>query len=672
MDIKQRIEAIRAAIDNYNYQYYVLDNPTISDHEYDRLFNELVALENKHPEWASSTSPTQRVGGQLLEKLTKHTHESPMLSLQNGFSIEELHQFDARIKRFLNLTNDHTIDYWCEFKFDGLSMSLTYKQNQLICASTRGDGTTGEEVTHNVKTIKSIPLSLIDCPFEFVEIRGEVILSHRDFETLNESRLNNHEEPFANPRNAAAGSIRQLDASIAAQRPLSAFWYGLGSVHKDGKATPPHLHWKFHSDIKTFLEANHFKVSHDSRICRGVAEVEDYYKAILNRRDTLPFDIDGIVIKVNDLSLQNELGFVARAPRSMLAFKFPARQETSTVEDLVLQVGRTGAITPVAWITPTDVGGVVVSRVTLHNPQEIARKDIRIGDAVVVQRAGDVIPEIVKVITERRPASAQTYIFPNICPNCSHKLVQEEDEAIPRCPNYDCSAQAIERIAHFASKDALNIDGLGYKQVEYFYQNGLVKDPADLYTITAEDLLQLEGFKSKSAIKLTEAISRSKQANLARLIYALGIRHVGTTLAKTLASQFGSLKNVAQQTLDSLTQVRDIGPKAAQSIVEWFNNQNNSGLLTKLEKAGVVAEALVAASNGKLKGMTIVVTGTLPTMSRSAIHALIEQNGGAVGASVSKNTSLLVAGGDAGSKLKRAQDLKIAIVDEEQFLKMLE
>ena len=663
--IQKKIRELSDEIEKYNYHYYVLDKPIASDREYDRLFKELQELEAQYPQYKAKNSPTERVGGAPLEKFKKHTHRVPMLSLGNSYSVEELREFDARVKRTLHLGVDDVVEYWCELKFDGLSMSLTYEDGELTVASTRGDGTVGEDATRNIKTIRSIPLRLRGKnPPKLVEVRGEVILSHADFKKLNAARESAGEELFANPRNAAAGSVRQLDASITASRPLTAFWYGLGIYENGTRLTTQ-------TELMEKLEEWGFRVSTEHALCKGTAEVEKFYNQILNKRERLPFDIDGIVIKVNSLRLQEELGFVARAPRSMLAFKYPARQEMSTVEDIIVQVGRTGAITPVAILKPVQVGGVTVTRVTLHNPQEIARKDVRIHDKVVVQRAGDVIPEIVSVVLEARPAKSKPYKFPTECPSCGKKLKQEEGEAVPRCVNVACDAQVKESIAHYASKDAMDIDGLGYKIVEFLVDNKLVETPADLYGLKAAQLLELEGFGEKSVSNLLNSVEASKTRTLQRLIFGLGIRHVGETLAKVLANRFHGLEALAAATEQELLEVNEVGTEVARSVAEWFAQSAHKALVKGLLKAGVKPQEGPRPMSGKLRGMSIVVTGTLPTLSRSEAHALIEANGGAVGSGVTKKTSFLVVGEEAGSKLDKAKTLNIPVKSEEEFLQLL-
>jgi DNA ligase (NAD+) len=659
------MQRLAEELEKHNYQYYVLDKPLVSDAEYDRLFRELQELETKHPKEKLRNSPTDRVGGPPLEKFGKHKHREPMLSLGNAFAKEEFRDFDARIKRMLHLPAEHDIEYWCELKFDGLSMSLTYEDGELAVASTRGDGTTGEDVTRNILTIRSVPIRLRGKRVpKLVEVRGEVLLSHADFKKLNAAREKEGEDLFANPRNAAAGSVRQLDPNITASRPLTAFWYGLGAYDDGAKLATQ-------ADIAEHLHDWGFLVSTEHALCKGVEAVEKFYDRIHERRERLPFDIDGIVVKVNSLAMQGELGFVARAPRSMLAFKYPARQETSVIEDIIVQVGRTGALTPVAVLKPVSVGGVTVSRATLHNPQEIERKDIHIGDTVVLQRAGDVIPEVVKVVEEKRPRGAKAYKFPTACPVCKSKVEFEEGGAVPRCINFECDAQVKERIAHYAAKDAMDIDGLGYKIVEYLVDNKLIHTPADLYRLKAADVVDLEGFGEKSAANLIASVDASRRRTLKRLIFGLGIRHVGETLAGVLAKRFGSLESIEKATEEELFEVREVGPEVAKSVRHWFHEPHNKKLVRELAKVGVEPEEGPAAASAKLKGLTVVVTGTLEGLSRNEAHALIESNGGTVGSSVTKKTSYLVVGEEAGSKLDKARELGIKILSEQEFLALL-
>ncbi|MGE4231729.1 MAG: NAD-dependent DNA ligase LigA [Bacteriovoracia bacterium] len=674
--IRKRIFSLIEELEEANYRYYVLDKPTISDSAYDSLFRELEKLERDFPELKVKNSPTSRVGATPSKKFEKHQHRVPMLSLANAYSLEEMTEFDKRIKRQLglDLSSKKKIEYWCELKFDGLSMSLTYENGELTVASTRGDGTTGENVTNNVRTIKTIPLRLqTKRPPKLVEVRGEIILSHKDFKALNAIRAQEGEDLFANPRNAAAGSIRQLDPKITASRPLTGFWYGLGEFSSEETI-------KTQKDLNKLLESWGFLTSKTYQLCSGIEEVQIFYEEIQKKRELLPFDIDGIVLKVNSIALQEELGFVARSPRSMLAYKYPATQETSVVEDIILQVGRTGAITPVAILKPVQVGGVLVSRVTLHNPQEMARKDVRIADTVVVQRAGDVIPEIVKVILEKRKTGSKPFEFPKNCPACGSKISFDTGEAVPRCLNFDCDAQIKERIAHFASKDAMNIDGLGYKIVEYLVDEKLISNQADLYRLRKDQILNLEGFKEKSATNLLNAIEASKQRPLNKLIFALGIRHVGETLAKKLARQFGSIAHLSQAAEDfkeddenaSIYSVQDVGIEVARSLHDWFSNSKNKTLINNLEGLGVQLEGTEKLVSKKLQGYTFVITGTLENLGRKEAQSLIEAHGGNIGSSVTKKTSFLVVGDEPGSKLDKAKDLGVKVIKEKELLEMLE
>ena len=663
---RQRILRLIQELEHHSHQYYVLDQPLISDHEYDKLFKELQDLEEKYPEYKIKNSPTDRIGGKALDKFSKHSHRVPMLSLANTYSIEEFRDFDARIKRTLHLDAEVPIEYYAELKFDGLSMSLTYEDGALVTAATRGDGTVGENVSSQLKTIRTVPLNLNGSRVpKLVEIRGEVLISHKDFECLNSNRLKAGEEPFANPRNAAAGSVRQLDPKVTATRPLTAYWYGWGACESSSSSF---VLPKTQKELHDLLAQWGLLVSQEFRVCQGVSEVADFYLDILEKRERLPFDIDGIVVKVNSLHLQEELGFIARSPRSMVALKYPARQETTRIKDIIIQVGRTGALTPVALLEPVEVGGVVVARVTLHNPQEIARKDVRIGDTVVVQRAGDVIPEIVKVVLEKRPKKTTAYEFPVKCPACESHTVTLEGEVIPRCPNDQCDAQVKEQIAHFASKDTMDIDGVGYKIVEFLVDQKLLNKASDLYRLSASDLASLEGFKEKSIANILQAIAASKTRPLQRLIFALGIRHVGETLAKSLAKRFDSLDALSQATIDDLMGIPEVGPEVARSIVEWFQKPRNIEIIHDFTDLGIHPQKDDTPKGSALAGSIVVVTGSLKSMSRKEAHDIIEREGGTIGSSVTKKTSFIVAGEEAGSKLDKAKKLGITIIDEDGFL----
>lgn len=670
--IRKKIQELTSELETHNYNYYVLDQPTISDAEYDKLLRKLEVLEKEHPEFKLKTSPTQRVGAAPETKFSKHSHRTPMLSLSNAYSEDEFRDFDSRVKRVLSLAEEETIEYFAELKFDGLSMSLTYEKGLLTVAATRGNGAIGENVTTNVRTIRSIPLSLRQAGLvpDLLEVRGEIILSHNDFAKLNKVRLEEGEELFANPRNAAAGSVRQLDSSITARRPLTGFWYGIGGM--EGLPASAGKKIQTQSDLNQWLSSLGLRTSKHVRVCRGVKEVLKFYEDVLKMREKLEFDIDGIVVKVNNLNLQQELGFVSRSPRSQLAFKYPARQEITQIQDIIVQVGRTGALTPVALLKPVEVSGVTVSRVTLHNHQEIERKDIRIGDSVVIQRAGDVIPEVVKVILESRGPQVKKFQFPKRCPSCGGPVTAPEDEVILRCENEDCPEQVKGRLAHFASKNAMDIDGLGEKIVEALYDAGLIKDVSDFYTLQANDFLKLEGFKEKSTQNLLAAIEASKQQPVARVLFGLGIRHVGVTLAKTLARVFGSLEALSKVTAESLEEVPEIGPEVSKSLAEWFQQKKHRALIAKLEKFGVgQVVAVVKLQSTVFQGQTLVVTGTLESLSRNEAHELIERNGGHVGSSVTKKTSYVVAGAEAGSKLDKARTLGVPVLSEAEFLAKL-
>ncbi|MGA7179480.1 MAG: NAD-dependent DNA ligase LigA [Thiobacillaceae bacterium] len=665
-------ERLREQIQYHNYRYYVLDDPEIPDSEYDRLFHELQVLEAKFPELVIPESPTQRVGGHPLAEFTAVGHKIPMLSIRTETDTEAsgAENFDARIRRELGLDeHDPPVEYMAELKFDGLAISLRYEQGRLVRAATRGDGETGEDVTQNIRTIKALPLSLKGRGIPLVlEVRGEVYMRHRDFERLNERQRQAGQKTFVNPRNAAAGSIRQLDPSITAQRPLSFFAYGLGETQG----------WKLparHSQVLEELENWGIPVSKDRRTVQGATGLIDYYREISARRDKLPFDIDGVVYKVNRLDLQDDLGYVTREPRWAVAHKFPAQEQITQVIDIDVQVGRTGAITPVARLTPVFVGGVTVTNATLHNEDEVRRKDVMVGDWVSVRRAGDVIPEVVAVMKERRPANAQPFIMPKACPVCGSHVVRLDDEAVARCTGgLYCPAQRKQSLLHFASRRALDIEGLGEKLVDQLVDNGIVHTPADLFRLGLAKVVNLERMAEKSAANLLAAIEKSKRTTLARFIYALGIRNVGEATAKDLAKFFGKLDVVMSADEEQLVQVPDVGPVVAQSIALFFAEPHNQEVIEQLRSAGVTWDEQAPATKseeGRLAGKTLVLSGTLPSLSREAAKEKIEAAGGKVAGSVSRRTDYLVAGVEAGSKLAKAQELGISVLDEEELLKML-
>ncbi len=666
-DVKTEIDKLIAEIDEHNYRYYVLDAPVISDGEYDRLFRRLQELEEKY-HYVLPGSPTQRVGAPPLEKFEKVRHAEPMLSLGNAFSPEEVREFDQRVKRFLK--SDKEIEYTVEPKYDGLAMELTYKDGRLVRAATRGDGFEGEDVTTNVKTIKAIPIKLAgaDIPDE-IDVRGEVYMDIDEFEKLNREREKNEEPLFANPRNAAAGAVRQLDSSITEKRKLHMACYGLGATKG--------IEFKSQAEFMGWLRRAHFPTPRAFTIVRGHDEVVDAIKKIEESRPTFPFETDGAVIKVNDFKLQKELGYKTREPRWAIAYKFPAHQGTTVIEDIIASVGRTGAITPIALLKPVRIGGVTVSRSTLHNWDEIERKDIRIGDTVVVERAGDVIPHVVTVVTEKRIGNERKFPPPGRCPVCSSNVVREEGEVAFRCIGLNCAAQVLERIYHYASRGAMDIEGLGGKSVELLYNQGLIKHFIDLYKLKKEQLLDLPRFAEKSAQNLIDAIEKSKNTTLSRFLYALGIVHVGEYAAKLLAKNFEKIEDLYHVKPERIMEIKQMGEKLAESISGFFNEKENLHTLDELRKFGLKItnpdyEAGTKKEKGPLDGLTIVVTGTL-SKPRDEVEALIERLGGHASGSVSKKTNYVLAGEKpSGNKLGAANRHGIKIINEEAFNKMIE
>lgn len=661
--IKEKIDHLTDQLHYHNERYYLLDDPEVSDQKYDQLLRELEDYEKKYPQFKRSDSPTLRVGAPPLSSFQKRKHKAPMLSLANAFGEEELNDFDDKIHRFLNDPKDKVYEYFVELKYDGLSLNLTYENGILIHASTRGDGETGEDVTQNIRTIRSIPLRLKDTqPPRLIEIRGEALFPLKEFAKLNKEQEKNGDKVFANPRNAAAGTIRQLDSKVTASRPLTAFWYGFGEC--DG------IQFSSMFSFQNKLKEWGFLVGEHRKICRGTQEVLNFYNHILSMRDSLPFEIDGIVIKLNSTHLLTELGNISRSPRGMLAFKYPARQETTKILSITVQVGRTGALTPVAEVEPVQVGGVLIQRATLHNQDEIDRKDIRIGDHVLIQRAGDVIPEVVKVITQKRTGKEKKFTLPSHCPVCQTHTQKKEGEAVSRCPNYWCEARIKNRIKHFASKNAMNIDGLGKNIIDQLVEKKLIQSMAELYSLTPKDFLKLEGFAEKSSEKLFQSIQNTKHPELNRFIFALGLRHIGESTAKLLAKQFGSIEKLSQASIDELEKIHEVGPEMAKSIHEFFNTPENKKELKNL--LHTVTPLEIKKSNHKqiLEGKTFVLTGTLPSLSRAQASEIIENLGGKTSSSVSKKTDYVLAGEEAGSKLTKAQSLGIKILDEFEFLKL--
>jgi len=662
--LKARIRQLREDIERHNYQYYALDQPLISDAEYDRLFRELQELEIRHPELASADSPTQRVGSAPLSAFAEVRHRVPMLSLNNAFDEEQVAAFDRRVREALDAAE---IEYAAEPKFDGLAISLTYEHGALVRGATRGDGYRGEDVTANLRTVRAIPLRLAGAHPPLLEVRGEVLMLKADFDQLNRVQRDKGEKEFVNPRNAAAGSLRQLDSRITAARHLAFFAYGVGAA----EGIPA---FRKHSELLDFLVEHRFPVARERRVVQGVSGLLGYYRAIGDKRPRLPYDIDGVVYKVNDLAAQEKLGFVSRAPRFAVAHKYPAEEAMSEIVAIDVQVGRTGALTPVARLKPVFVGGVTVTNATLHNEDEIRRKDIRIGDTVVVRRAGDVIPEVVRVVAEKRHSHARTFAMPVKCPVCGSAVRRLEDEAVARCTaGLYCPAQRKQALLHFASRRAMDIEGLGEKLVDQLVDNDFVKTPADLYKLDVAALAGLERMAEKSAGNVVAAIEKSKRTTLARFIFALGIRNVGERTAADLARSFGDLEPLLQADEQSLQQVPDVGPVVAQSIAQFFAEPHNCEVVAQLLAAGVSFERTPRAANvsSRVSGKAFVLTGALPNLSRDDAKERIEAKGGRVTGSVSKKTDYVVVGADPGSKYDKAVELGIAVLDEDGLLELL-
>ena len=663
--VELTILELRSLIARYDYEYYVLDAPTISDSEYDGLYRQLVELEKQFPELITADSPTQRVGGSVVGAFESVTHRQAMLSLSNAFGDDELLAFDKRIREGLGV---EAVEYAVEPKFDGLAITLTYENGVFTQGATRGDGYTGENVTHNLRTIRAIPAKLnLSNPPQLLEVRGEVLMLKKDFERLNQTQEKLGAKLFANPRNAAAGSLRQLDPNITATRPLHFFAYGLGEA-----LGVPTL--KSHAEAMDYLAELRFPVSDLRAIKHGAIGLQQYYEQIGAQRASLPFDIDGVVYKVNQFAQQNELGFVSRAPRWAIAHKYPAEEATTIVEDITVQVGRTGAITPVARLKAVFVGGVTVTNATLHNEDELRRKDIHIGDTVIVRRAGDVIPEVVSVVLENRPANARQFVMPTLCPECDSHIIRLADEAVARCTGgLICPAQRKQAITHFASRRALDIEGMGEKLADQLVEADLVHALDDIYKLDVAALANLERMAQKSARNVVDALSKSKKTTLARFIYGLGIRNVGEATAKDLAAHFGSLQALLGAGYEALLQVNDVGPIVAESILQFLSEPHNVQVIASMQNLGVhwPETAGKQAASGVLLGKTLVLTGTLPNLSRDAAQAMIEAAGGKVSGSVSKKTDYVVAGSDAGSKLEKAHTLNVAVIDEAGLLALL-
>lgn len=697
-EIRARVESLRAQINYHNYRYYVLDAPEVSDATYDRLFQELRRLEEEYPALITPDSPTQRVGADLTTTFAPITHRTPMLSLDNAFGTEELREWDQKIKRYLGMEPDSPIEYVAELKIDGLSISLTYEKGRLVTAATRGNGITGEDVTPNIRTIRAIPLSLhayapqhpecapsppqpslfeetapIEPPPpspsagipELIEVRGEIFLSHEEFARINAAAEQAGAPTFANPRNAAAGSVRQKDPRVTAGRNLDAFFYAVGAC--EGRSFESQM------ELLQTYRAWGLKTNPHMRVCPDIDAVLEFTQIWDTRRDSLHYDIDGVVVKVNSMAMQRELGFVSRSPRWAIAFKYPPRQAQTVVEDVVVQVGMTGALTPVAILRPIRLGGVMVGRATLHNQDEIDRKDVRIGDTVVVQRAGEVIPEIVEVILSARTGQETPFRMPSVCPACGAAVVRAEGEAVIRCPNRACPEKSRQRLLRFVSRNAMDIESLGEERIDQLLEAGLVRDAADLYSLTKEQLLPLERMGDKLAGNILAAIEQSKTRPLNCLIFALGIRHVGEHMAETLANHFGTLERLSQATAEELGSVYEVGRATAESVASFFADNDNRHMVERLIAAGVSPQAVqFAPQSNRFAGKTFVFTGTLTNLTREQAEARVKRLGGRASGSVSKSTSYLVAGESAGSKLTKAQQLGVPILTEEQFLQMCE
>ena len=666
-NIQTQIDNLRKTLRQYEYEYHVLDNPTVPDSEYDRLFHQLKALELEHPEFLTSDSPTQRVGAKPLSGFSQIRHEIPMLSLDNAFSDEEFNAFVKRIEDRL-IVLPKPLTFCCEPKLDGLAVSILYVNGILTQAATRGDGTTGEDITANIRTIRNIPLQLLtDNPPARLEVRGEVFMPHAGFERLNEYALEHGEKTFANPRNAAAGSLRQLDPNITSKRPLVLNAYGIGIA--EGVELP-----NTHYARLQWLKSIGIPVNPEIRLCNGTNEVLDFYRDIQNKRSSLGYDIDGTVLKINDIALQNELGFISKAPRWAIAYKFPAQEELTVLNDVEFQVGRTGAITPVAKLEPVFVAGVTVSNATLHNGDEIERLNIAIGDTVVIRRAGDVIPQIIGVLHERRPNNAKPIIFPTNCPVCDSQIIRIEGEAVARCTGgLFCAAQRKEALKHFVSRKAMDIDGVGGKLIEQLVDRELIHTPADLFKLDLTTLTRLERMGAKSAENALNSLEKAKSTTLARFIFALGIREVGEATALNLANHFKTLDALKAADLEQLQQVPDVGEVVANRIFVFWREAHNVAVVDDLIAQGVHWETVEVkeASENLFKDKTVVLTGTLTQMGRNEAKALLQQLGAKVSGSVSSKTDFVIVGDAAGSKLTKAQELNITVLTEEEFLEQV-
>ena len=660
VDVRKKVETLRKQLDHHNYRYYVLDDPEVADQEYDTLLRELQKLEQNHPELVTHDSPTQRIGARPLEAFGSVDHRLPMLSLENAMSDEELIAFDERVKKGLDV--DKSIEYVAELKMDGLAVELVYENGTFVRGSTRGDGFTGEGITQNLRTVRAIPLKLRDqkWPSSF-EVRGEVFMDKQGFVLLNEQRLKEGESPFANPRNAAAGSLRQLDSSVTAGRPLKFFAYELAG------ATQP-SQWETLESLKSWG----LPVNGHTKLCGSMDAAVNFFHRWENERESLPYEIDGVVVKVNDLAQREALGVRSRSPRWAIAGKFKAQQVTTVVEDIIASVGRTGAVTPVAKLEAVSVGGVTVTNATLHNQDEINRKDVRIGDTVLIQRAGDVIPEVVKVISEKRPKETKPYNLPDSCPQCNGEVIRPEGEVVARCQNAACPAQVKGRIDHFVSKRAMNMDGLGTKLIDQMVEEGLLRDFSDIFTLKKEDVAGLERMAEKSAENLMDAIKASKIVSLWRFVYGLGIRNIGEHLAQVLANRFGDLDAIMSAAPEELEEIDEVGPIVAASIHSFFSGESNRAIVERCLASGVTLENPPTLSESTpLEGKTFVFTGSLEKFTRSEAKEMVEHMGGRAGGSVNQKTDYLVAGPGTGSKKTKAEELGVPILTETEFFNLI-
>ena len=656
-EIQKRVDELHNMLNQYSYEYYVKDNPTVPDSEYDQLLRELINIEDEHPEYRTADSPTVRVGGQAQSTFEKVQHDTPMLSLGNAFNADELRKFDQRIR-----DNIGEVTYMCELKIDGLAVSLKYEDGQFVQGLTRGDGTTGEDITENLRTIHAIPLK-VDAPLTF-EVRGEAYMPRQSFLKLNEEKEAKDEQPFANPRNAAAGSLRQQDTRLAAQRKLSVFLYSVNDFTQFEASTQ--------SDALDELDRLGYKTNQERQIANNIDEVLEYIDKWTEQRESLPYDIDGIVIKVNSLEQQQELGFTQKSPRWAIAYKFPAEEVVTTLRDIELSIGRTGVVTPTAILDPVRVAGTTVSRASLHNGDLIQERDIRIGDSVIVKKAGDIIPEVVKSIIDRRPEDAEVYHMPTHCPSCGHELVRIEGEVALRCINPKCPAQLIEGLIHFVSRQAMNIDGLGDKIIQQLYENEVIKDVADIYYLSKEDLLPLERMGEKKVANLLAAIDASRENSLERLLFGLGIRHLGAKASQTIAEKYETMDRLLEVSEEELVEIYDVGEKLAQSIVTYLKNEDVRALINKLKEKNVNmsykgVKTTEVTGHPEFEGKTIVLTGKLQEMTRNEATEWLELQGASVTNSVTKKTDIVIAGKDAGSKLDKAEKLGTTVWSEAEF-----